>query len=472
MTTTEQQQEQTKSKLWRQVESLPDGRSRVQVERGALSHTDQLRLSSVRQRERFAQACELKDPGCYDEILSMLEKEALIERTKYDSRTDDGCRFVFTTLDKFLVQPVDWLWENYIPAGAVTILEGDPGVGKSLVLADLAARVSRGFLAPNRHPAFDEPGHDPEPCPEAVWWFSGHDSVEQTLAPRLLAAGANPSMIRIVEGTEDMKQSRCRPVRFPDDFDPLWKARASAPRLVIIDPLSAFCGGSLHQATANKVIAELAKFAAQTGAAVVVVRPLNRRLGASAAERGSAGPSVTAEARAALLLASHPDDPNKQILAVVKNNLCAKAPSLEIEIVDSAGAPVVAWHGQSPLMADELVRTRMRLSAPRSPFEQKKVEEWLVEKLMDGPKSAKEIDEQAKLDEVPPVLLRRAKISMQIVPTGSNGHTMWRLPDIAFASSERDQPFKVVESASTKEGGQSLQKRTTSNDGAAPMRSD
>ena len=455
----------TPKSLWRKIEHLGAGRFRVHVERGALEHCDQLNLKSETQRHRFAQACNAKEPGCYAEILALLERESLLEGAKYEADHDDGCRFVFTSLDKFTVEPTDWLWEKYIPAGAVTILEGDPGVGKTMVLCDIAARVSRGFLPPDRNSAFDAPGHDPELTPELVWWFSGGDRIEQTLLPRLLAAGANPANIRIVEGTEDMKSGKCRPVNFPGDFHSLWKGRKQGPRLVVIDPLSAFCGGSLNAQTLHKAVVELARFAASTGAAVIVVRPLNRRLGASASERGRAGPTLSTEARSALLLAQHPDDPDKQVLAVVKSNLCARAQSLEFQILDRASperqrgespqltpasndswtdshrsrsglakcyAPAVVWLGPSPLQADELVRVGAKPSAHacRSPFETKKVEEWLREKLTSGPRLASDIATQAELDAVPPILLRRARISLNIIPTGRNGSTTWRLPTI------------------------------------------
>jgi len=458
--------------LWRRVEHLGAGRYRVHVERGALEHADQLNLKSELQRKRYAQACDAKEPGCYDEVLRMLEREALLEGSKYNADHDDGCRFVFTTADKLVLEPVDWLWEKYIPAGAVTILEGDPGVGKSLLLCDLAARVSRGFLAPDRNPAFDEPGHDPEPCPELVWWFSGQDHAERTLAPRLAAAGADLSMIKVIEGTEDLKSNKCRPVAFPDDFHSLWKGRGQSPRLVVVDPLSSFCGGAHNHQAAHKAIAELVRFASATGAAVLVVRPLNRRLGASASERGSAGPTLTAEARSALLLARHPDDPVRAVLAVVKSNLSARAPSLELRIEDqprpgrlaspdslasperqrresphqptntpvealdsppntkhqTLSTPRISWLGPSPLLADDLVRVRATIATPRSPFETRQVERWLSENLSSGPRLASDITSQAELDSVPPVLLRRARISLNIIPTGRNGSTTWTLP--------------------------------------------
>jgi hypothetical protein len=189
---------------------------------------------------------------------------------------------------------------------------------------------------PDRNPAFDEPGHDLAPEPGLVWWFSGHDHPEQTLAPRLLAAGADMQMVRIAEGIEDQKERAFRPVRFPQDFLSFWKGRAQTPRLVIIDPLSAFCGGSLNLATNHKALTQLSLFARETGAAVIVVRPLNRRLGASACERGAAGPVLLAEARSALLLANHPEDSTRKVLAVVKSNLCRPPGSLELSIEDLA----------------------------------------------------------------------------------------------------------------------------------------
>jgi hypothetical protein len=295
-----------------------------------------------------------------------------------------------------------------------------------------------------------------------VWWFAGRDGLEETLAPRLRDAGANPSLVRIIEGTEDMKKQRCRPVAFPQDFDPLWKCRGAAPRLVVVDPLSAFCGGSLNHQTGVKVLRELAKFAESTGAAVVVVRPLNRRFGGVAVERGSAGASLSSEARSVLLLGGHPTDPQKQVLAAVKCNLCAKPASLELQIVDGLQqdtlarkgkseecgvsmnndeprAPVIAWLGRGALEADELLHRPRGATAP-SPFEQKKVEEWLGEKLKAGPKPVKEIDEQAELDDVPPILLRRAKISLNIHCTGRNGSTTWSLPANSSDTLEQSSP--------------------------------
>ena len=466
-------QDRPSEKLWSRVERFPSGRCRIHVGRGALDHVDQLNPKSIRQRTRFAQACDLKEPGCYDEVLRFLEREAATNSTRYNPDHDDGCRLVFSSLDKFTPEPIDWLWERYIPAGAVTVLEGDPGVGKTLLLCDLAARVSRGFLAPDRNPAFDEPGHDPEPIPELVWWFAGSDHVEQAVVPRLLAAGADRSMLRIVEGVEDMKANNCRGVSFPTDFASLWKLRSVAPRLVVIDPLSAFCGGVHNHQAAQKALSELARFASTTGAAVVVVRSTNR-LGSPSSDRSSSGPSLLADSRSNLLLASHPSDPARLVLAPTKSNLCARATALELSIIDSASpdhlasperrrgeahnhphpasterqrressldssplaphtsplsSPLVSWLGRSSLTAADLLRSPPSSPAPRSALNPQNVEAWLNEKLSAGPLPAREISDQAFLDEIPPILLRRARISLGVIPSGRNGSTTWRLPE-------------------------------------------
>ena len=480
----------TPNSLYFKFSPIGGGRFHVTVERGALAHTDALRLASERQRLRFAQACDAKDPGCFADVLSLLEKEAVKQPFKTNPREDDGCRLLFTPASSFLPEAVDWVWENYLPAASVTILEGEPGVGKSLLLADLAARVSRGLPMPDRSPAFDEPGHDPNLEPGLVWWFSGHDHPEQTLSPRLSAARADLNMIRIAEGIEDPKSNSFRAISFPDDFLSLWKSRAQTPRLVIIDPLSAFTGGAHNHQAAAKALAQLALFARETSAAILIVHSSSR---APSARPSSDSSAPLAVARSALLLARHPDDPSRLVHASLKSNLCAPPCSQELSIQSlasperqrgeahinqfrasqererleslhqtpaatteslsplsqslrpprgrvrwggdhdqpttaSPSAPTITWHGPSALTPSDLLRAP---AAPaRSPFETRQVEAWLSEKLSAGPALAKHIQDQATLDDIPPTLLRRARLSLNIIPSGRNGSTTWRLPTI------------------------------------------
>ncbi len=121
----------------------------------------------------------------------------------------------WTTLSEVPSQPVQWLWEGRVPTGKVTLLDGDPGAGKSLVALDLAARVSRGAAMPMARvrPA----------GPANVVLFNDDDSLADTVRPRLEAAGADLSKIHCVDGeitSADLAEIR--------------------PALVIIDPLAIY----------------------------------------------------------------------------------------------------------------------------------------------------------------------------------------------------------------------------------------
>jgi archaellum biogenesis ATPase FlaH len=123
---------------------------------------------------------------------------------------------------------VDWLWRERIPLGKLTVLEGDPDIGKSLVTAELAACVSRA----------DRDFPDGAPCePGFVIMFTTEDDAHDTVAPRLLAAGANLNRVQIVTRGKVMD----RLLSLPDDLDAIeGDIIRSLARLVVIDPLSAF----------------------------------------------------------------------------------------------------------------------------------------------------------------------------------------------------------------------------------------
>jgi hypothetical protein len=325
-----------------------------------------------------------------------------------------------------------------------------------------------------------------------VWWFAGTENVAQTLVPRLAAAGALLEFVKVLEGTSH-NEGRPRPLRFPEDLAVLRGYRTWAPKLIVIDPLVSFCGtgtGTLHEARTRKVLMELARFAAETNAAIVVVRHLNRRIGAGAIERGSAGPSLLAEARSGLLLTMHPDDPHRRVLSSTKCNLGPTPPSLEIAIrsrnaevkgsrnaevgsrnshppaasdpdrhnppAEERGnaqttrplssipqsdfriptsldrnppswAAVIRWLGVVPFTADELVRQR-KVTAGPTRKELRQAEKWVRAKLAQGPQNADELAAEAKQQDLPAALLQRVRTTLGVLVAGTNGHTTWRLP--------------------------------------------
>jgi predicted ATP-dependent serine protease len=159
-------------------------------------------------------------------------------------------------LSEVPTRPIEWLWEGRIPRGKITILDGDPGVGKSALALDLAARVSRGAPMPMSRAGS---------APAEVVLFNDDDSLSDTVRPRLEAAGADLSRIWA-----------CERRITPADLGTM------RPALIIIDPFSTYfcidCGGQSHdglpEGHPRHMLKELSDLARQTGAALLAVQDL------------------------------------------------------------------------------------------------------------------------------------------------------------------------------------------------------
>ena len=209
---------------------------------------------------------------------------------------------------------VSWLWHPYIALGKLTILEGDPGLGKSWLTCALACAVSHGARLPNAEPF----------TPGNVLMLSAEDGLSDTLRPRLDAVGADVSRVFALN----------EPLTF--DAGGLLKLEAAiiehAPLLVIIDPLFAFTGGKvdIHRANECRAIsAPLAAIAERQGCALVAVRHLGKsRGGGHALNAGIGSIDFAAAARSVLLVGRDPDDETKRAVVQTKNNLAPHGPAI------------------------------------------------------------------------------------------------------------------------------------------------
>jgi hypothetical protein len=328
------------------------------------------------------------------------------------------------------VQPerVEWLWPGRIPRGKLSLLDGDPGLGKSVLTMDLAARVSSGQSMPWEP---REPGEDRDPA--GVVLLTAEDGLADTVVPRLKAAGADLDRVRALETVPDKPP---RPPQLPEDCDWIGEAvKQVEAALVIIDPLMAYLAGGVNShrdQDVRRALLPLAQLAQRTGAAVLVVRHLNKAMGGNPLYRGGGSIGIIGAARSGLLVARDPDNPDRRVLASTKCNL-AKLPaslSFDLSAADNGGLRV-GWIGESAHTAETL------LTAPIDGEDRGAVAqavEVLRSILADGPRPVKEVQREARKAGVSEVTLRRAKALLSIrsdrIGFGSDGVWCWSLPEV------------------------------------------
>ncbi len=267
-------------------------------------------------------------------------------------------------LSQVETQEVHWLWEKHLPLGKITLLDGDPGMGKSMLAINLAARVSSGLPMPDGTPG--QQG--------GVILIAPEDGAADTLRPRLEAAGGDPSQVLLlnrVEGLDTKKRAVVdRPFSLSHDLELLEKAiKRTNALLVVLDPLMAVLGHTIDSSRdqdIRAVFTPLAQLAERTGCAILMIRHLNKGTSHNALYRGAGSIGIIAAARTGLLVAKDPYDEHKRILATTKNNLSQKAPHLSYQIVENeSGIPCIQWLEENTHPVSTLLNAGTNLSLER-----------------------------------------------------------------------------------------------------------
>lgn len=346
------------------------------------------------------------------------------------------------------VQPesVRWLWSGRIPLGKVSVLCGDPSLGKSMVSLDLAARVSRGVPWPDRR-------DEPNPAGGVVI-VSAEDDVSDTIRPRLDAAGADVSRIVALQGiryTDDEGASGQRSFNL-SDLPALEDAIRAVPecRLLVIDPVSAFMAGvdSHKNADVRGVLAPLAELAARFKVAVVCVTHLSKAPGRPAMYRATGSLAFVAAARAAWLFVADKGQPGRRLMLGVKNNLAAECTGLAYRIESGGGrfgAPVIAWDPAPVTTSADEALTAAEASQLR-PAKRDEAMEWLRELLASGAMPSEAVKREGLAAGYSWPTVRRAKDALRIVPKrsgfGRGASWFWELPSGGAVAHEDAQPPK------------------------------
>jgi len=242
------------------------------------------------------------------------------------------------------LEEVEWLWTGWIPFRKLTVLDGDPGLGKTALAMDVAARIT------TQQPL---PGDPLAPLkPLGVVIINAEDGIGDTLRPRLEAAGADLDRILAF----DLDRIPTLPDGLPTVRDAI---RACNAALLIIDPVMAVLSAATdayRDQDVRRVLGPLAALAAELNVAVLLVRHLTKQPGPKALYRGGGSIAFGGVARSVLLVAPDPDEPETRILAPVKSNLGPPPGALRFRLTTTAHNRLrVDWLGASTLHADQLV---------------------------------------------------------------------------------------------------------------------
>jgi len=314
-------------------------------------------------------------------------------RVTASTRRPQRRRLVTVSLEQIEEERVVWLWRGRVALGKVHVLDGDPGLGKSTLVLDLGARLSRGGELPDGQVTI----------PRRVLILSGEDDIKDTIKPRLRAAGADMRNIFVLKLRYD-DDGRLIPFTVPDDLPLLERAlRERRVEFVLIDPMMGFLSDHIHShndASVRNALGPLAQVAASHRCAIVCIRHLNKdQRQKNPLYRGGGSIGIGGQARVVLLVGKLPDtgehDPLR-VLAVTKNNLIRKlhAPSLKFELEewdDDLDIPIVKWHGEVPISAEDLLRGG---DARRDDSVRRDVARMAATVLEGGPMPSKELKQE------------------------------------------------------------------------------
>jgi len=340
-------------------------------------HAKTLRAVTIKRRLVSAVDAILREAAGAERDIDALAAftERQIAGVFADHRRDDG----LVNLADVEPEQVRWLWPNRIPLGKLTIIGGDPGLGKSFLTLDLAARLSSGTGWPDR------PGEPIEPG--SVVLLSAEDDMADTIVPRLMAAGADRTRVNALRTVRDLGQDLLTIERTIGGIGDV--------RLVVIDPISAYCGRADGNSNTEvrALLAPLSDMAARRGLAVVAVTHLNKSGNGPALYRIMGSLGFTAAARCVHGVTRDRDDRDRRLFIPIKSNVGPDSGGLAFRLHDSGAGWAIAWE------ADPVDLTSDEAMDPDNAGERSRVEEavaFLRAILADGPLTPQEVEARAE----------------------------------------------------------------------------
>lgn len=321
------------------------------------------------------------------------------------------------------VQPeeVEFLWKPYLPLGKLSIMEGNPGEGKTFAALAIASSVTTGVPFVFERGGIWETGE-----PGNVLYLTAEDGAADTIRPRLDRQGADASRVWVVTGTQ---QDGNQGVYTFEDIPLLEDCiKQISPKLVVVDPIQAYMGAGIDMHRANEtrpILAKLAVLAERYKCVILCIRHLSKNNTSKALFRGMGSIDFTAAARSVLLVGADSQDPTRKAMVHIKSSLAQAGEPQGYELKEGG----FYWTGASTVTALDIL-------GAEDDKEKGALEdacEWLEEFLSSGPRTRPDIDKESLKRDIKPRTLRRAREKLNIKVSKPPGKKyspwVWSLPD-------------------------------------------
>ena len=319
-------------------------------------------------------------------------------------------------MEQVEIEKIDWLLYPFIPFGKVTIVQGDPGEGKTTMVLQIIAKLTKGeAVLPS---GSDEPALEGKTMalePVNVIYQTAEDGLGDTIKPRLLSAGADCSRVMVIDDNDQaltMMDARLE--------EAIIKTKA---RLVVLDPIQGFLGAAVDMHRANEIrplMKRIAVLAEKYHCAIILIGHMNKNSNGKSSYRGLGSIDFQAAARSVLIVGRIKDEPEIRVVCHVKSSLAPEGKSIAFRLDKDTG---FEWIGEYDISADDLLSGENRGQKIRS------AKEFLKEVLASCSVAQTKVAEEAESRGIKKKTLWNAKKELEIDSVKIGNQWFWMLPE-------------------------------------------
>ena len=326
------------------------------------------------------------------------------------------------------VEQIEWLLYPFIPFGKVTIIQGDPGEGKTTMVLQIIAKLTRGEPILLKQQSQKEAQKDSKENlkqkvlsqdnpiqPVNVIYQTAEDGLGDTIKPRLLAAGADCSRVQVIDDRE--QPLTMLDVRLEETI------MQTKARMVVLDPIQGFLGTDVDMHRANEIrplMKRVAVLAEKYHCAIILIGHMNKNSNGKSSYRGLGSIDFQAAARSVLIVGRLKDEPETRVMCHVKSSLAPEGKSVAFRLDKETG---FQWIGEYDISADDLLSGDARGQKSRI------AKEFLLDILADGGMAQKKIEEEASKQGIKKKTLRNAKQELEIDSVKRGNQWFWILSE-------------------------------------------